>query len=305
VAASNVGPYAITPSLGTLAANNGNYVFTFADGTLTVDPATLLVTANDASRDYGDANPAFSATITGFKLLDTEGSALTGAAGLSTSATASSNVGPYAINASLGTLAANNGNYVFTFADGTLTVDSAPLTVTANDATRQEGQPNPIFTAAIIGLKLGDGPGVVSGLTFSTPATAGSPPGSYPIASSGGTATNYAVVARNDGTLTVTPAGSLLPPPSGGSQSPPSTPSSGSGNALGDFAEETDAGAGDAPTSGGAEFLLDQSQTSGFTLATLSGATGAVGPTPLDADTERLIILCAEGIRESCDQLTQ
>ena len=38
------------------------------NGTLTVDKAHLTVTANDATREYGDANPAFSGSITGFKL---------------------------------------------------------------------------------------------------------------------------------------------------------------------------------------------------------------------------------------------
>src|SRR5207248_3116643 len=62
---SPVGTYAITASLGTLAA--ANYDFTFAGGTLIVNPAHLTVTADNASRLYGDADPAFTANYAGFK----------------------------------------------------------------------------------------------------------------------------------------------------------------------------------------------------------------------------------------------
>jgi len=44
---------------------------------------------------------------------------------------------------------------------------------------------------------------VLSGLTLSTAATQTSNVGSYTISSSGGTATNYVITSRTDGTLTV------------------------------------------------------------------------------------------------------
>ena len=46
--------YPITCVLGTLAATN--YDFTFAPGKLTVTKATLTVTADDTSREYGAPN---------------------------------------------------------------------------------------------------------------------------------------------------------------------------------------------------------------------------------------------------------
>ena len=64
--ASPVGNYTITPALGTLAAQN--YNFTFANGTLSVTPATLTVTANNASRVYGAADPTYTASYSGFVL---------------------------------------------------------------------------------------------------------------------------------------------------------------------------------------------------------------------------------------------
>src|SRR5205823_5136894 len=114
---------------GTLAS--GNYSFSFVNGTLTVGKAALSVIADDKSRQYGEPNPALSASYSGFKngqILAT--SDVTGSPSLATAAGNTSAVGPYAITAALGTLA--SGNYSFTFANGTLTVTKATLTVRAD-----------------------------------------------------------------------------------------------------------------------------------------------------------------------------
>ena len=104
---------------------------------LTVAPATLLVTADDASRPYGAADPAFSATVTGFLLGDTA-AVLSGQPAFSTAATAASLPGDYALTVSAGTLAAPH--YTLTFAAGTLAItplsyaDWRDQTFTAGDA---------------------------------------------------------------------------------------------------------------------------------------------------------------------------
>src|SRR5204862_5961024 len=143
--------YTITAAVGTLAA--GNYSFSFANGRLTVTPASLTVTADDKSRVYGDANPAFTASYSGFKNSETLAtSGVTGSPSLATTATATSSVAgsPYTITAAAGTLAA--GNYSFSFANGQLTVTKATLTVTADDASREYGDANPAFTASFSGF---------------------------------------------------------------------------------------------------------------------------------------------------------
>jgi len=89
------------------------------------DPAALTVTANNQFKTYGSANPTLTDTITGFVNGDTL-SVVTGAASLSTTATASSPVGSYPITAALGTLSA--ANYSFIFVNGTLSVTPAILT---------------------------------------------------------------------------------------------------------------------------------------------------------------------------------
>lgn len=201
---SDVGSYAITAAVGTLAATN--YAFTFVDGTLTLTKANLTVTANDATRAYGAANPAFAATITGFKLGQTT-SVLSGTPSFDTVAGPTSDVGDYPITPGVGTLAATN--YGFSFAPGTLTVTKAPLTVTADDATRAYGQANPAFTATITGFVNGEqAADVVTGdPEFTTTATIDSAQGDYLIVAALGTleADNYAFTTFVDGTLTITP----------------------------------------------------------------------------------------------------
>ena len=150
-AASPVASYAITAAAGTLAASN--YTFVFSNGTLAVNKATLTVTTQNASRIYGNANPTFTSTMTGFKNSETLAtSGVTGSAALSTTATTSSGVGSYSITGAIGTLAA--GNYAFSFVNsGVLTIQKATLTVTANNASRSYGAANPTFTSTITGFK--------------------------------------------------------------------------------------------------------------------------------------------------------
>ncbi|WP_163831277.1 MBG domain-containing protein, partial [Proteus mirabilis] len=56
---SGVGTYGITQGTVT-TANNPNYLVSYAGANLTVTQRAITVTANAASRDYGDANPTFT-----------------------------------------------------------------------------------------------------------------------------------------------------------------------------------------------------------------------------------------------------
>lgn len=83
---------------------------------------------------------------------------------------------------------------------------SVVLTITANDAFKPFGAPLPAFTAAATGLANGDTIADLAGtLTFSTPATATSPVGTYSVAPSGVSSPDY-TIAFVDGTLTIVPA---------------------------------------------------------------------------------------------------
>jgi hypothetical protein len=117
--------------------------------TLNVEQATLTVTAGDATRGYGAANPGFTATITGFIHGQTlASSGVTGSPSLSTSATAASPPGSYAISAGLGSLA--SADYAFAFVNGTLTVTAAPLSAAGVNFLAAAGGPygGPVATFA-------------------------------------------------------------------------------------------------------------------------------------------------------------
>ena len=194
--ASTVGQYPITAS----CPANSNYTFSTSPGTLTVQRATLTVRANDASREYGAANPALGGTISGFVL--GEGvEALTTQPSYTTTATAASGVGSYAITAS----SAAAANYAFDYVNGALTVTRTPLTATAASASRTYGAANPPLTGSLTGVRNGD----AISASYSTTATAASGVGTYPIIPTlldpANALPNYAVTTSN-GALSITAA---------------------------------------------------------------------------------------------------
>jgi hypothetical protein len=81
----------------------------------------LTVTANDTSRIFGQANPAFTYGVSGFIDGDTAGGSLIGAPSLTASADIFSDVGVYTIDASQGTLTSVEG-YQFSFNPGSLLI---------------------------------------------------------------------------------------------------------------------------------------------------------------------------------------
>src|SRR5207247_8192505 len=90
---SHDGAYTIPVRRATVAASDCD-LSTFNNGTLTINKAHLTVTADDQSRLYGDTNPTFTATISGFKNLETLAtSGVTGSADLSTTDRKSGAVG--------------------------------------------------------------------------------------------------------------------------------------------------------------------------------------------------------------------
>jgi len=86
-----------------------------------INPATLTVAANDASKMCGQPNPALTASISGFVSGETT-NVLTSPVVLNTTATISSTAGQYPITAT-GAAAAN---YAVNYANGTLTVLQSP-----------------------------------------------------------------------------------------------------------------------------------------------------------------------------------
>ena len=195
---------------GSLTAGS-NYIANFYDNYLTITPRPLIITAQPASRVYGENNPVLSYGIGGAGLATDD--YLVGTP--ETSATPASNVGSYGITigslrvTSLGYEYAGIGDsYAVSFIGNALTVTPRPLTVTANDATRMVGRPNSSlsYTVQEGGLLFGDR---LTG-RLSTLATAQSPIGRYPIEQGSlASSPNYSLT-YTPGTLTVV-AGNLTP----------------------------------------------------------------------------------------------
>lgn len=182
-AASPIGTYTLSPILVDPAGKLSNYAVTIKTAVLTINKAPLTVSANNATRVYGSANPAFTGSISGIKNNDN----LT--PNPTTTATPATNVGTAVITAGVNDPNGVLGNYAVTANNGTLTITKAPLTVTANNATVVLNTTTPGFTASYTGFVLGQTPSVLSG-TLSCSASLNTV-GAHPITCSGQSSNNY------------------------------------------------------------------------------------------------------------------
>ncbi len=179
---------------------NNSYKPFIKEYTFIVNKAPLTITAPSHNLQYGDAFPIFEITYSGFKNGETA-SVLTTQPTFGTSATSTSPVGTYDITVS----GAEAQNYEITYVNGTLTVTKAPLTVTANSYTMEQGDPIPTFEATYEGFKNGEDASVLATQpTFSCDATQDSEAGEYAITPSGAEAQNYEITYV-PGTLTILP----------------------------------------------------------------------------------------------------
>ena len=126
-----------------------------ATAPLTVTGQTLTVTANNATKVYGTANPSFTGTVTGAVNGDTFTESF------STTATTTSNVGTYPIVPSV--TGANISDYTVVVDDGTLTVTQAgtTTTLTASGNTVNPGS-SVTLTATVASATTGSPTGTVT-----------------------------------------------------------------------------------------------------------------------------------------------
>ena len=182
------------------------------------DDALLHVTALDQTitfgpltdKTYGDADFTVSATASSGLQVSFSAS---GSCTVSGSTVHLTGAGSCTITASQ----AGNGSYnAAPDVPRTFSIGKAALTITAADKTKTYGAANPVFTVGFSGFVGSDGPGSLSGSmtcnayttgAYTTPVTAATPTGTYPIHCTAGTLTsaNYAFTFV-DGTLTVTKA---------------------------------------------------------------------------------------------------
>ncbi|OFW10009.1 MAG: hypothetical protein A3H96_03385 [Acidobacteria bacterium RIFCSPLOWO2_02_FULL_67_36] len=183
---SDTGTYDIVPS-GLTAAN---YDVSFTNGTLSITPATAHVDVAPAGPFTYDAAPhGTTASVHGVFGEDLGAVTIT----YDGSSAAPIDAGTHAVLASF----AGNANYLPAAGSGSILLDPAPLVVTANDASREFGTPNPTFTASYSGFAGGDSPSSLSGaLEFWTPAVVSSPVGTYPVVPSGISSPNYTITFK-------------------------------------------------------------------------------------------------------------
>jgi filamentous hemagglutinin family protein len=166
---SDVGSYGITQ--GTVVnGNNPNYLISYVGANLVINQRAVTVTADAKRKSYGDANPALTFTTSSLGA----GAAIAGS--LATFATASSDVGSYAITQG-SVVNANNPNYLISYVGNNLVVNQRAVTVTADAQSKTYGDANPALTFTT--SSLGAGTAIVGSLT--TPTTASSGVSSYAI----------------------------------------------------------------------------------------------------------------------------
>ncbi|HEX6162282.1 MAG TPA: Ig-like domain repeat protein [Vicinamibacterales bacterium] len=119
-----------------------NYTNALAIVGLTVTPAPLTVQANNETKVFGEALPAFTATGTGLVNGDSLAS-LSGTLAFSTAATSTSAPGSYAVTPG----GVSSPNYTITFANGTLTVGKASTSVAMSTT------PNPSNNNQVVQLR--------------------------------------------------------------------------------------------------------------------------------------------------------
>jgi hypothetical protein len=187
--ASAPAEYAVTIS----GADAENYDISYEQGHLTVVEAdAVVVRAKSYSRQYGEENPVFE--------FETEGAALDGTPEIVCSAVANSPVGSYTIEVKQGSIK----NYNVHFESGSLVITKAPLSISAGNYTKKQGDAMPVFKASYAGFKNGENESVLTKQpVFSCEANEASAPAEYAVTISGAEAENYAI-SYKQGVLTVT-----------------------------------------------------------------------------------------------------
>ena len=175
-------------------AASANYGEASASTPLVIKKASLTASVNNATRRYGEENPAFSFSYKGFVNGETE-AVLAVKPSASCNATAKSIVGTYDI------VTTGNGsdeNYDISCTSGTQTIEKALLTASVEQTTRRYGEENPTFALIYKGFANNETESVLTSLPSATcNASPVSPAGKYDITVNGGNDENYEIECIN------------------------------------------------------------------------------------------------------------
>ena len=137
-------PYTISATLSP-AGELGNYDITYNTANFTINAKAASVTPNAASKTYGDADPAFTGTLTGFLAADGVTATYSRTAGETVAGS------PYTISATLSP-AGVLGNYNITYNTANFTITPKAASVTPNAASKTYGDADPAFTGTLSGF---------------------------------------------------------------------------------------------------------------------------------------------------------
>ncbi|MEH0152561.1 MBG domain-containing protein [Limibacter armeniacum] len=134
VSGENIGEYAI--ELGTVTAGD-NYTVSFVSNDLTIGQRAIEITADAASKTYGDIDPTFTYQVTSGSLV--MGDAFSG----TLSRVSGEDAGTYQIGQGTVTVGAN---YALSFVSNDLTIGQRAIEITADAANKTYGDIDPTFT---------------------------------------------------------------------------------------------------------------------------------------------------------------
>ncbi len=179
-------PYAIQQ--GTVTnAGNANYTITYVGANLSITKAPLTVNAVTASKTFGQADPAFTWTLSGFKFSDNAtNSGITGAASCTRNAGEDVSGSPYTITCTPGDLTAPNYNFqTGTAANFTISPSGTTTTITNTGALSNLSPVNEPYAVNFTVAPVSPGVGVPTGTVTVSDAAGGSCQAVLTLASAG------------------------------------------------------------------------------------------------------------------------
>ena len=187
VAGENVGRYVI--SITDWA--NKNYSPTVLNGTLTIEPRTIEISLDSATKEFGASDPEFTYTINSGELLPND------TLNLNITREYGENVGEYKLT--FKSSANRNYNVTVKENDAKLTITKAQLTITAQNTSKVFGANDTELTWTA------DKDFVASAISGKLSRVAGEDAGQYDITQGTLTSDNYDIIFVG-GTFTITPA---------------------------------------------------------------------------------------------------
>jgi hypothetical protein len=163
----------------------------------TIGKAPIVLTGTDKEKNYGDAAPSFTFSLTSGTLFNSD--QVDGVDFKFTDlnlTTAPTNAGTYSINISNANFGSGRiENYSVTYVPGTYTINPRPMTITVQNQIKLTGQNDPTFSHSIEGLASVDTAAVLGAVTYSR--SAGEAVGDYAITASYTDPQNYSVTKVN------------------------------------------------------------------------------------------------------------